>query len=370
MNRHLVSGLHLVLALWGVGGQAQSADVPTPTCKTPEVAKVQLRPPGPRDGDRLDALLSGSARFALELRDAHSGALLWTAGATPGAVLEVPEMHSPFVARPRPVDLDGDGLDDRIYIADLGGRVWRLDIREASSSDRWIEATLLADLSGEGLRGFLAAPDVALHLDTAHVPWLSIAIGSISHAGHPASNRFYVLRDEVADRAERPDATPRIPLHEADLQLVEPGSGAGGIDRLIRDPILAGYYIPLGPAQVLAPSLTINGVIFFTAAVTPQQQAGGCASLATPATRLEVRAVSAVDGSRALDLNGDGTLSEDDAVLELVGTHRADAAVRIPDDAGQTAPGIHPCLIDAEPVPGCQLDTRLRRRYWLREDAD
>ncbi|MEY2853700.1 MAG: hypothetical protein RL030_832 [Pseudomonadota bacterium] len=265
---------------------------------------------------------------------------MWTAGATAGALLQVPGMDAAILARPVPVDLDGDGWHDRIYAADVAGRIWRLDLVNGAERERWANARMLADLSGGGIRGFLTAPDIALHDAHGQNPWLSISLGSVSLEGQPEENRFYVLRDSVENTARD--------------------------DERLRD-----YFVTLGAGQVLAPSLTIGGNVVFTVAQMTTRQVGGCAAIAEGrAARIEVHAIAAHDGTPALDLNVDGTVNEQDAILSLEGARPADSALHMASKDDADRPGQRNCLVGNDPIPGCTLDTRLRRRYWLREDAD
>jgi Tfp pilus tip-associated adhesin PilY1 len=362
VNRHLAWLVLLPLLPATVHAAAGTA----PACKDPEAAPVRIRlgDQGPA-AIGIDGRISGSERFGLELREARSGALLWTAGAAAGALLQVPAMDARILARPVPVDLDGDGWHDRIYAADAAGKIWRIELTNGMAREDWARAALLADLSGNGLRGFLAAPDIALHEAQGRIPWLSIALGSASFQDQPAANRFYVLRDSAT---AAPEDVPVVPIVDADLILSE---GTQGIGSLREDVRPRGYYLPLGAAQVLAPSLTVGGVVVFTLAQATSLQAGGCALLASgmPA-RIEVRAVAAATGAPSFDLNADGLLDSRDAVLALQSARPADSTVRMAAGDAADTPGQRHCLIGNDRVPGCTLDTRLRRRYWLREDAD
>ncbi len=58
-----------------------------------------------------------------------TGSLIWRAGPsrTRGADADVVEMKNAIPGDVRVFDLSGDGFADRMYAADLGGRVWRFD---------------------------------------------------------------------------------------------------------------------------------------------------------------------------------------------------------------------------------------------------
>lgn len=280
---------------------------------------------------------------------------------------------------PAAIDLDGDGRDDRLYAADLSGRIWRLDLRAGDTREDWSRANLFADLSGDGLRGFQTTPDLTLHSGPSGETWLGIAIGSRSIGALPGANRFYVLRD---DAELSPRSTPPPPIREADLLLAEShrGTGPAPVADRSADEGPRGYYLPLGVAEVYAPALTLNGVTVFTAALR-RIPGNGCDAAATgPPAAIEARAIVAASGAAAFDLNADGRRDERDAMLLLPGLHAAASAVRVsdsleqadrPGEAGRAADSsLRPCLVGGEPIPGCALDTRTWRRYWLREDTD
>ena len=75
---------------------------------------------------------------AIYIVDAEDGEImLWishdevsgaNAIAASGADIEVPDMLYSIVAKPTVLDSDGDGFMDRIYVGDLAGQVWRVDL--------------------------------------------------------------------------------------------------------------------------------------------------------------------------------------------------------------------------------------------------
>ena len=87
-----------------------------------------------------------------------------------GANLNLPKMTHSIPSAVRPLDLTGDGLADRMYAADLGGRIWRFDITNGQTADNLVTGGVFASLgvgdSGgtpiEDNRRFYYAPDVAL----------------------------------------------------------------------------------------------------------------------------------------------------------------------------------------------------------------
>lgn len=104
-------------------------------------------------------------------------------------------MNNGIAADIRWVDIDNDGDDDRIYAADVGGRLIRIDL-EAN------EGGILADVNGGASAGdnrkFFVSPEISyMNLDKK---FLAIAIGSGNRPDPLAhtldvEERFYVIKD-------------------------------------------------------------------------------------------------------------------------------------------------------------------------------
>jgi type IV pilus assembly protein PilY1 len=147
----------------------------------------------------------GAGIFMLDI---ETGARLWYAGADAGADLVAPKMTRAIPARVRVLDMTGDGFADRMYAADLGGQIWRFDIRNGNTPDKLVAGGVIARFGAEGLatptaadtRRFYTAPDVSLFRDLKQDRrYLSISLGS-GYRAHPldssAADRFYSLRDK------------------------------------------------------------------------------------------------------------------------------------------------------------------------------
>lgn len=141
--------------------------------------------------------------------DAITGSLIWRAGPTSdtGAQLPLAKMTNSIPGDVRVVDLSGDGFADRMYAADMGGRVWRFDIRNGQAAADLVWGGVFASLGNGDLavktdatknRRFFYAPDVSL-IDAGTTNFINIGIGS-GHREKPITdvtvvNRFYSLRD-------------------------------------------------------------------------------------------------------------------------------------------------------------------------------
>jgi type IV pilus assembly protein PilY1 len=148
--------------------------------------------------------------------DALTGSLIWRAGgptggtADSGAQLPLEKMTNAIPGDVRVIDLSGDGYADRMYAADLGGRVWRFDIYNGEDSANLVTGGVFASVGTGDLatktgpaadaasRRFFYAPDVSI-MKAGTLNWINVAIGS-GHREKPITdktvvNRFYSLRD-------------------------------------------------------------------------------------------------------------------------------------------------------------------------------
>jgi type IV pilus assembly protein PilY1 len=139
--------------------------------------------------------------------DLKTGDRIWRAGSDVSADLTLGKMTRSIPARIRVIDLNGDGLADRMYAADLGGQIWRFDIKNGETPDKIAAGGVIARLGAEGLstptdadtRRFYTTPDVSIFTDKAqNRRYIAISIGS-GYRAHPLDNdvtdRFYSIRD-------------------------------------------------------------------------------------------------------------------------------------------------------------------------------
>lgn len=302
----------------------------------------------------LDAVFAATAAGGLRLLDARTSQQLWSGGADPRDTQLVENVDADLGASLAAVDLNADGVHDRIYAGDRRGRLWRFDLRTGADPSRWLRPTLLADLGAAG-RGFVAAPDITL-VTTATRSWLNIAIGSARIGAQAVDNRFYVLRDALDSRL------PVAPVTEADLELL-----SAPLDHSDAD--APGYYLRLGTAQVLAQALTLDGRTYFTAVESPRRLLDDCepGSMPTAAAPLSLTVLLASDGSLVQQII-DGQ-QQSGLRRALPGTLPAGAGVELADATAHSA-GRLPCHVATTPLADCHLDTTPQRTWWRREDAD
>jgi type IV pilus assembly protein PilY1 len=143
----------------------------------------------------------------IAILDAVNGNVLWHVKKGGGNIASttMPNMNYSFASDIRVIDLDTDGLADRLYASDMGGQVWRFDLHNGSPVGTFGTGGMIAQLGGAPTpdptyannRRFYYAPDVAL-VSKGTQSFIHIGIGS-GHRESPNStlnhDRFYALRD-------------------------------------------------------------------------------------------------------------------------------------------------------------------------------
>ena len=326
--------------------------------------------------------------------DAKSGELLWFAGRRNGEAappqaekwLEVAEMRNSIPSRVTVIDTDGDLYADRMYVGDMGGRVFRFDIFNGDPAKTLVSGGVFAALGQGGekspsithTRRFYNAPDVALVQRRGEDPYYNIAIGS-GYRGHPlhkeTEDRFYSLRDKAPFTKFR-DYSSFPVIRDGDLEDI---TGAG-VDATV-PPDEAGWKLRLVPPgggstrgeKVLAESTTVNGVILFTTYEPAESNADPC----LPSSINRVYAVRVDNGRPALNLNAlDQEITDADLFTEVaadgilgpvnVGLLRGDLAEQLGAAPG-TARTV--CLAGMHILGTCVQVSDTVRTFW-RKDAD
>ena len=222
--------------------------------------------------------------------DAATGELVW--GVTPGAntaknLQETGLQHS-VPGQIAAVDSNGNQLTDRIYFADTGGNIWRVDMAGSTlptiSQNTW-RITKLADFNGGTVatdRRFFYAPDV-VRIRRNGAPVDAVLIGSGDRTNPNATdvnNRFYAVNDEAIKpyttappSSSACSATPpnsdfrcKLPLGDADLfdvtsNVLVTGTNSGKAIALTALTVSNGLRLDLAQSgeKVTGKSFTING---------------------------------------------------------------------------------------------------------------
>lgn len=260
---------------------------------------------------------------ALYIVDANTGELIWSGGAGDHDETETfKEMIYSMPATPKPIDGNGDGAIEQIYIGDMGGRIWRFDI-DTLSSDLDISGGIIADLGTDGVladaRRFYHTPDIS-RTQSDGKTMVSIAIGS-GYQAHPLNrsieDRFYAIqypydfnghygmKHENKDESGR-SITSYSPIKEDDLyNATENLIGEGDSEeKSIATQQLAnaeGWFIKMEDSgeKILGSSVTLDYTVMFTS-YSPGENHNNCAPIIGGG---KFWAVSLLDGTPVNDFD-------------------------------------------------------------------
>ncbi len=230
----------------------------------------------------------------------------------------------------RILDVDRNGLLDRLYFADTGGNVWRLDLDESLGDESKLKK--IAKLGGEGAssRKFYNEPDVAM-LQANGKTIFTVSVGS-GIRPHPLNDviddkMFILLDKQPYGELKDPDDETYFPITMSDLANVEIGTSVsnGVLTKSIDNDELEGkkitqtdkkgWYIsfPEDGEKVLAPSITFEGSIIFTTLVPKVLTTGELISAcAAPATQGRLYALDILEAESTIDQDQNDTIDNND----------------------------------------------------------
>ncbi len=319
---------------------------------------------------------------ALYFVDADSGALLWSAGPTTdpsgSSIQSFDDMNYSIASDIRVIDINNDGMADQMYVADMGGQLWRFDINNGSAASSLVSGGVIADLalnaSGENdaanNRRFYYAPDISI-MRKGTQKYLAIALGSGWRA-HPldttVQDRFYMIRS--SDIYSKPSSYTKLTesnLYDATVNTI--GEGAASEQATALASLWdthSGWFmdLPNSGEKVLAESLTVNNQILFT---TFEPVASGTAcSAGTGKGRLYI--VSAYDATPVMNLDQTGldsalTASDRSEELARVGIPPKPSVLFPDDPTGKVVPDPVLC-VGAECGKDLDFGQIMERTFW------
>ncbi|MBT6277457.1 MAG: hypothetical protein HOI95_25410 [Chromatiales bacterium] len=327
---------------------------------------------------------------AVYMIDVYSGKILWWAGrqgitdatstSTRTPDLAFSDMNYAIAGDIRTIDFNGDGFHDRLYFADLGGQVWRIDLNNFTNTGpgNFADGYRVADLQktsasstllAENNRRFFYTPDIGLILDESNA-FITISIGS-GYRAHPldsdVKDRFYMIKDFFP--FETPTTFPSV-LYEGDLTDVttdlSPTSVTNGWFIQLADfgetPMSVGTFVG---EKVLSESFTINNQVLFTT-FKPVATASSAACAPNQGTG-NVYAISLTDGSPGNDLDqvtSGSSFTRSDRSLTLTRTGIApEVTVLFPPVAGA-----NPVSLVAAELVELGITSKVQRTYWYEQE--
>jgi type IV pilus assembly protein PilY1 len=209
---------------------------------------------GGYDPDQDDATTRGNDNRgnAIYIVNAKTGALISNIDS-----VEQGTMGNAIAADILTVDINANGVTDRLYAADVGGRLIRVDIPDkalaqiTSSSD--IRATVVADMGGAdgdaAFQRFFNTPEVAYY-KRGGSQYLALLIASGKRpdpVDTSVTDRFYMVKDANVWSAPTtyPDVVTEDDLYDSTANLIQEGSDSEILDAT-NDLLAAnGWYINL-----------------------------------------------------------------------------------------------------------------------------
>ncbi len=204
-------------------------------------------------------------------------------------------MGNAIVADLLPVDINANGVVDRLYAADVGGRIIRVDIPDhaitALTGSGEISATVLADVNltrsgdtyaeqdGDDYQRFFNTPEAA-YFSKGGTQYLALLIGS-GHQSRPLSDlvahdRFYMIKDpnvwtapadgdDSGSEPDYPDVIAENDLYDTTANQVQVGSSGEQAQAASDIAASHGWYFDLNNGEkVFSPAKVYDYAVLFT----------------------------------------------------------------------------------------------------------
>jgi len=277
----------------------------TEAWSTPVIGKVKVS--GSSDkwvafiGGGYDTGANNNGGKAFFVVDLSNGAKLWEYYNSGSATDDRQYMNFSLATSPTAVDLNNDGYIDKVYIADIGGQVWKFDVSPAATLSgglvtNWTGKRIFAAASSQTnppatgdyypAQGIYASP--ALAYDTHGNLWVYFGTGDLNHPNATSTNRFYGIVDTT-------NMTNGNTLTESSLTNVTSSTGT----------ISQGWYVILNNNEkVFSTANIFNQIVFFTTFTPTPSSSVTCSSGGGNAN---LYSVNLTTGDAALNL-GNGTV--------------------------------------------------------------
>ena len=262
--------------------------------------------------------------------DAENGQLLWSAS-DENADLVLPNMKYSIPARISAIDRDNDGLADHLYVADMGGQIFRLDIYNGNGRSTLVKGGLLATFAGdtaEDNRRFYYGPDVS-EVILGNEQYYAVAVGSGFRAGPldtTIDDEFYMIKDKGIFNTDDDGyfVRPTVPYTAADLfdATDHALTSSNETQRDIANAAFAnkeGWYLRLtsGGEKVLSSPLILDFKVFFTTYLPASASDSLCAP---PTGNSRAYLVNLLNANSVADINNNGESDPEDRYAQLAQT--------------------------------------------------
>jgi PilY1 beta-propeller domain len=203
----------------------------------------------------------GRAFFVIDIK---TGEIIWEYSSDPSVNYPVSDerryMSYSFPAAPTPVDLDGNGYVDKVYIGDLGGQMWAFNVSfdaiNKKSNSLW-SAIRLTQPPSSNSEKHPVFYQPAIAFDNYRTPWVYYGTGDRENPLDTTNppEFFYAVKD---------DGLGVYPRRE-NFELQEISS----VNTFTPDPTKKGWYMILERSsqlveKVLARPVVFNNIVYFT----------------------------------------------------------------------------------------------------------
>ncbi len=308
--------------LWEIGVATSGFGELGQTWSSPQIGKIKITD-GAVEKDKWVAIMGGgydenqdhlpvtatdTRGRAVYVVNISTGDLIWSYSNANDT-----QMSSCIPSDVARVDTDGNGYIDRLYVGDIGGRIWRFDIRDPAVS-KWTGKIVFSSNSGTSdQRKIFYPPDVTLEKDNGNYEMLFFGTGDREHPkAANFVNRLYGVKDK----------NPTAPLTENDLvdvtqDLLQDPSATQTQKTNLLNALMQknGWYIKLDQnvgEKCLSNPVVFYGVVYYTTFTPTFGTSGDVCFVGEGAAR--VYALKYKTGSAAFNLDGslDGALTRSD----------------------------------------------------------
>jgi type IV pilus assembly protein PilY1 len=222
------------------------------------------------DQDTATSRVDDSEGNAIYIVDALDGTLDAVISSSGGANVTISDMRNGIAGDLLPVDINANGITDRLYAADLGGRIIRVDIPDHEFTDTTMGGGVIADINAgtSEFRRFFNTPEVGYY-NVGGIQYLSIMIGSGKRSNPldvSVTDRFYMIKDRaVWTKPSTYAMVTQSQLYDASANLVQDGNASQIAAATNALATLEGWYIEFGLSEKsFSKAVLYDYVVMFT----------------------------------------------------------------------------------------------------------
>ncbi|MFW2371881.1 MAG: pilus assembly protein [Gammaproteobacteria bacterium] len=269
---------------------------------------------------------------AIYIVDADTGILLWSVSNQAGSTRTLADMDYSIPSDIAALDTKGDGYVNMLFVGDMGGQIWRFDIKASDSEsnlDNLITGGRIADFSADSTpadtRRFYYPPDAAILKNDKGVAYLSLIAVSGYRSGPlnlVVDDRIYMLRPEMSPPSSYTTLTEDDLFNTTENDIGEGDAGEQD-DAALLLASKHGWYIELeeNGEKGLSRPLIFAGNVFITTYIPTDSSSAGTTCLPSEGWgRLYI--ISAANGTPVhnfdtVEVDSDDELTKADRIRTL-----------------------------------------------------